>query len=70
MLRPTRRAASLLPGTAGPTLDRFGPVVGVRPQPGTLPLPEVSGVGVVVVESDDDPEVVPPLPSGVPVGAG
>ena len=40
------------------------------PQPGRLPLSEVSGVGVVFVASDDDPEVVPPLPSGEPVGPG
>jgi hypothetical protein len=40
----------------------------VCPQPGTLPLPDVSGVGVV--DPDDDPEVVPPLPSGEPVGPG
>jgi hypothetical protein len=40
----------------------------VCPQPGTLPPPDVSGVGVV--DPDDEPEVVPPLPSGEPVGPG
>jgi len=50
-------------------LDRSGPVVAGCPQPGTLPLPDESGVGVVDPD-DDDPEVVPPLPSGEPVGPG
>ena len=38
------------------------------PQPGTLPPPDASGAGVV--DPDDDPEVVPLLPSGEPVGPG
>jgi hypothetical protein len=69
MLRPIRRAVSLLLWTAEPTLDRSGPVVAVRPQPvGRLPLDEESGE---LVEPGAGCEVVVELvPSGEVVELG
>ena len=69
MLRPIRRAASLLLWTAEPTLDRPGPVVAVGPQPvGRLPLDVESGE---LVELGAGCEVVVELaPSGEVVELG